>query len=121
MITTVTRLVLLAVFVTVGCSTASINLTPAGPIDLTVPARVNSRFGSMMVLPPFGSERGQTSELADVERVLLAGGVRVISSGVTGRVVRDQVGDRVETAANLLTLNARSCSREAQMQKRCSR
>jgi hypothetical protein len=57
-----------------------------------------------MVLPPRGSERGQASELSEVEHVLLAGGLRVISSGVTGRVVSDASGNRVEPAANLSDL-----------------
>ena len=87
-----------------GCTTASIILTPAPPADLTVPKQIEKRFTAVMVLPPRGSERGQVSELADVERVLLGGGVRVISSGVTGRVVLDQAGNRVETAANLSDL-----------------
>jgi hypothetical protein len=121
MLATVTRSALMAVFVTAGCSTASINLTPLDPTDLTVPARVNRRFGTIMVLPPFGSERGAASALAEVERVLLDGGVRVISSGVTGRVVRDQTGDRVESAANLSDLEralvlARGSNAEALLQ-----
>ncbi len=74
-----------------------------------------------MVLPSRGSERGQVSDLAEVERVLLEGGVRVISSGMTGRVVFDPVGNRVETAANLSDLEralvlARSSSADALLQ-----
>lgn len=104
-----------------GCTTASVLLTPSAPTDLTVPKQVERRFGTMMVLPPRGSDRGQVSELADVERVLLAGRIRVISSGVTGRVVLDQSGSRVETAANLSDLEralvlARNSNAEALLQ-----
>jgi hypothetical protein len=104
-----------------GCSTASVILAPVAPTDLTVPKQVERRFGTMMVLPPRGSDRGQVSELADVERVLLAGRIRVISSGVTGRVVLDQSGNRVETAANLSDLEralvlARNSNAEALLQ-----
>jgi hypothetical protein len=90
-----------------GCISASIRLAPAPPSDLTVPRHVERRFSAIMVLPPHGSEHGQASELSDVERVLLGGGIRVISSGVTGRVVLDSSGNpgnRVETAANLSDL-----------------
>jgi hypothetical protein len=107
--------------IAIGCSTASITLIPAAPTDLTVPRQTEKRFSTMMVLPPRGSERGQVSELADIERVLLGSGVRVISSGVTGRVVLDQAGNRVETAANLSDLEralvlARNSNAEALLQ-----
>lgn len=105
-----------------GCSsTASITLMPAASTDLTVPRQTEKRFATMMVLPPHGSERGQVSELAPIERVLLSSGVRVISSGVTGRVVLDQAGNRVETATNLSDLEralvlARNSNAEALLQ-----
>jgi hypothetical protein len=113
--------ILLYGFIAVGCSTASITLVPAAPSDLTVPKQSERRFGTMMVLPPRGSDRGQVSDLADVERVLLASKIRVISSGVTGRVVLDQSGNRVETAANLSDLEralvlARNSNTEALLQ-----
>jgi hypothetical protein len=57
-----------------------------------------------MVLPPRGSERGQVSELSDLERVLLAKGFRVISSGITGRVAAGPVEARVDEAPRLSDL-----------------
>lgn len=112
---------LLVVATVVSCSTASLSLAPRPPTDLTVMAPARPRFSSMMVLPPRGSDRGQVTELADVERVLLSGGIRVISSGVTARVVEDSTGGRVETAANLSDLEralilARKSGAEALLQ-----
>lgn len=98
------RSLLLMVALASGCASARLTLTPRAPYDQTVPPSLTTRVGAIMVLPPRGSERGQASELAEVERVLLAGGLRVISSGVTGRVVLDSGGTRVETAANLSDL-----------------
>jgi hypothetical protein len=88
-------------------STASILLVPQAPVDLTVPRQLARRPTAVMVLPPRGSERGQVSESADVERVervLLRGGFRVISSAVTAKVVRDPTGNLVERASTLSDL-----------------
>jgi hypothetical protein len=57
-----------------------------------------------MVLPPRGSERGQVSELAELERVLLAEGFRVISSGITGKVASGPAEERVDEAARFSDL-----------------
>lgn len=100
----VQRLLVSLLLLAAGCGTASLTLTPAPAVDRTVPSRVERRFSSVMVLPPSGSERGQGSEYAVVERFLLAGGIKVISSGITGRIVEDGSGNRVETGANLSDL-----------------
>jgi hypothetical protein len=49
-----------------------------------------------MVLPPSGSERGQVGELVEIEHLLLDNDFKVISSGITGRVVTS--GDMVGAA-----------------------
>jgi hypothetical protein len=59
---------------------------------------------ALMILPPAGSERGAETALADIEPFLLEARFEVISSGVTGRVVTDESGNRVEAAANLSDL-----------------
>jgi hypothetical protein len=98
------RLALALPFLLSGCVTATLTLAPVAAVDLTVPKRAEKQFASIMVLPPSGSEHGQASELAAVERVLLGAGIKVISSGVTGRIVLDSSGNRVETGANLSDL-----------------
>jgi hypothetical protein len=85
----------------IGCGTASLTLTPTPAVDQTVPKRTDRQFTSVMVLPPSGTERGEDPEMATVERVLLSAGIKVISSAVTGRIVQDVSGNRVETGANL--------------------
>ncbi len=62
-------------------------LSPATMEDRSAPLRPSKQYASIMVLPPTGSERGQVGELVEVERLLLNSGFKVISSGVTGRVV----------------------------------
>lgn len=47
-------------------------------------------YTTVMVLPPSGGARGEAPELSALERALLKRGVRIISSGVTGRVVVEE-------------------------------
>lgn len=69
---------------------ASIVVGPRMPVhDQSVPSPQKSAYASVMVVPPQGSERGAVTDLAYLEKALLKHGVRVISSGVTGRVVVD--------------------------------
>jgi hypothetical protein len=115
------RLAVALPFLLSGCVTSTLTLAPVPVVDLTVPKRAAKQFASIMVLPPSGSERGQASELAAVERVLLGAGIKVISSGVTGRIVLDGSGNRVETGANLSDLEralvlARNSNAEALLQ-----
>jgi sugar phosphate isomerase/epimerase len=74
---------------------------PARDQSAVVPHK--SAYSSVMVLPPSGSERGQVSELAQLEKALIKAGVRVISSGVTGRIVVEGAGERKSDAAQSLS------------------
>jgi hypothetical protein len=78
--------------VVVGCGgrggATSLVVGPRMPVhDQSVPTPQKAAYRSVMVVPPQGSERGAVTDLAYLERALLKSGVRVISSGVTGRVV----------------------------------
>lgn len=83
----------LALALLVGCGKpglTSLTVGPRVPVhDQSVPTPQKSAYASVMVLPPRGSERGAVTDLASLEKALLKKGVRVISSGVTGRVVVD--------------------------------
>ena len=57
-----------------------------------------------MVLPPQGNDRGQVSDVSVIERIMLAAEARVISSGVTGRVVAQGNDARVGGAEQLSDL-----------------
>ncbi len=83
-----------------GCaSAATLQVANKAPLlDQSVPTPQKLAYTIVMVLPPKGSERGQVSELAHLEKALLKQGVRVISSGVTGRVVNTV--DTAEGQAN---------------------
>jgi hypothetical protein len=83
---------------------ASLSLLPSELQDRSAPAAKKAEVSAIMVLPPRGSERGQQSELADLERILLAKGFRVISSGITGRVASDTVEARADEATRLSDL-----------------
>jgi hypothetical protein len=72
--------------------------------DLTALGPNRKAIRALMILPPAGSERGAATPLADIEPFLLEARFEVISSGVTGRVVNDTGGNRVERAANLSDL-----------------
>jgi hypothetical protein len=72
--------------------------------DRSAPVVAKAQVSAVMVLPPRGSERGQVSELADLERVLLGRGFRVISSGITGRVASGPVAARADEASRLSDL-----------------
>lgn len=66
----------------------SLVVGPRMPVhDQSVPSPQKAAYASVIVVPPQGSEHGAVTELAYLERALLKHGVRVISSGVTGRVV----------------------------------
>jgi hypothetical protein len=66
--------------------------------------KLKALVSAIIVLPPRGSERGQRSELADLERVLLGKGFPVISSGITGRVATGPVEARADEASRLSDL-----------------
>ena len=83
---------------------ASLSLLPDELRDRSAPAAKKAEVSAIMVLPPRGSERGQQSELAGLERALLAKGFRVISSGITGRVASEAVEARADEAARLSDL-----------------
>jgi hypothetical protein len=87
----------------VGCA-ANLSLVPEPVKDLSVPAATKTQVSAIIVLPPRGSERGQRSELAEVEKVLLAKGFRVISSGITGRVASGPAGSRADDVSRLSDL-----------------
>ena len=73
-----------------GCATSStLRLEMQPVVDNTVPKGASSSFQSLIVLPPAGSDRGAISELAAVEHLLISKGIRVISSGITARVVSE--------------------------------
>jgi hypothetical protein len=107
-----------------GCaSTTTLQVTQQVPLlDQSVPTPQKPAYSIVMVLPPKGSERGEVSELANLEKALLKQGVRVISSGVTGRVVIDNAeGQKNEGAAQLTDLEralilARKSGAEALLQ-----
>jgi hypothetical protein len=86
--------------------TATLAVNGKSPIiDHSVPTPQKLQYQSIMVLPPRGSERGEVSGLANLEKALLKRGIRVISSGVTGRVVIDNAeGKKNEGAQNLTDL-----------------
>jgi hypothetical protein len=115
---------LLTVVMVSGCaSTTTLQVTQKAPlVDQSVPTPQKPAYAIVMVLPPKGSERGQVSELAQLEKELLKRGVRVISSGVTGRVVIDNAeGKKNEGAAQLTDLEralilARNSGAEALLQ-----
>jgi hypothetical protein len=86
-----------------GCA-AQLSVAPGAPRDRSAPTATKAPVSKVMVLPPRGSERGQVSELAELERVLLAKGFRVISSGITGRVASGPAEERVDEAARLSDL-----------------
>jgi hypothetical protein len=71
--------------------------------DQSVPTPQKVQYAAVMVLPPKGSERGEVSELANLEKALLKRGIRVISSGVTGRVVVDNAEGKKNEGAKDLT------------------
>jgi hypothetical protein len=81
----------------------SLTIGPRTPVhDQSVPTPTKAAYQTVMVLPPRGSERGAVTDLAALERALLKHGVRVISSGVTGRVVDGPDGRRVAESATQL-------------------
>jgi hypothetical protein len=86
-----------------SCS-ASLSVAPGALRDLSAPVATKAQVSAIIVLPPRGSERGQRSELADLERVLLGKGFRVISSGITGRVASGPVEARADEASRLSDL-----------------
>ena len=83
---------------------ANLSVAPGALRDRSAPAVTKAQVSAVIVLPPRGSERGQVSELADLERVLLGKGFRVISSGITGRVASGPVEARAEEASRLSDL-----------------
>ncbi len=87
-----------------ACAVARLTLAPDALSDRSEPAKTKSRISAVIVLPPRGSERGQRSELADLERVLLGKGFRVISSGITGRVASGPTEGRAIEASRLSDL-----------------
>lgn len=87
----------------VNCS-ASLTVGPWLLRDLSAPAAAKVQVSSIIVLPPRGSERGETSDLADLERVLLSKGFRVISSGITGRLASGPVEVRADEVSRLSDL-----------------
>lgn len=97
------RLELLALLLT-GCA-ANLSILPEEVRDRSEPAAVKPfEVSAIMVLPPQGSERGQQSELAQLEQFLLGKGFRVISSGITGRVASESVEARADEASRLSDL-----------------
>jgi len=87
-----------------SCAATKLSLVPTALQDRSAPAAQKAEVTAIMVLPARGSERGQHSELADLERTLLARGFRVISSGITGRVASDSSEARADDATQLSDL-----------------
>jgi hypothetical protein len=87
--------------------THHLKVTRAVPLkDASAVQPQKRAYASVMVLPPTGSERGAATALASLEKALLKRGVRVISSGVTGRVVVEETeaGAKTEGATGLSDL-----------------
>ena len=96
------KTLLLASILLSGCVTASLTLKPIPPTDRSVESRTKKTYSSLMVLM---TDPRQEAEQAALERVLLGAGIRVISAGVTGRVVQDDESRlRVETGKDLTGL-----------------
>jgi hypothetical protein len=83
---------------------ANLSVAAGALRDRSAPTVTKAQVSAVIVLPPRGSERGQVSELADLERVLLGRGFRVISSGITGRVASGPVEARADEASRLSDL-----------------
>ena len=88
-----------------GCS-SMLHVEPTDVRNTSAIAPTKAAYKSVMVLPPQGSERGAASELAALEKELLRRGIKVVSSGLTGRVVVEQTesGRGTEGAAGLSDL-----------------
>jgi hypothetical protein len=84
-----------------GCAySATLHLEMRPVVDRTIPEVSPQRVSSVMVVPPQG-QNGDFPGAVDIERALLASGVKVISPAVTGRVVQDESGTRPEPAQTL--------------------
>jgi len=86
-----------------GC-TATLSVPPDTILDRSAPATRKPPVSALMVLPPRGSERGQRSDLSDLERFLLEKGFRIISSGITGRVASGPSEVRADESSRLSDL-----------------
>lgn len=89
-----------------GCASLPVHVAPAKIHDESALTPAKPSYKSVMVLPPRGSERGAATELGALEKELLRRGIRVVSSGVTGRVVVEQTesGRGTEGATSLSDL-----------------